>query len=49
VDISGKDRLELRVTDGGDGINSDHADWANPRVSCSNSVSLRLNGNLARP
>ncbi|MBC7328445.1 NPCBM/NEW2 domain-containing protein [bacterium] len=28
VDITGVKTLELRVTDGGDGINADHADWA---------------------
>jgi len=28
VDLSGKKRIELRVTDGGDGKNYDHADWA---------------------
>ncbi|WP_307543159.1 glycoside hydrolase family 97 catalytic domain-containing protein [Streptomyces sp. V3I8] len=27
VDVSGVQRLTLRVTDGGDGINFDHADW----------------------
>jgi alpha-galactosidase len=28
LDISGVDILELRVGDAGDGINADHADWA---------------------
>ncbi len=28
VDLTGAKRLTLRVTDGGDGINYDHADWA---------------------
>ena len=28
VNLTGASRLELRVGDGGDGINSDHADWA---------------------
>lgn len=28
LDISGINKLELVVTDGGDGINADHADWA---------------------
>jgi hypothetical protein len=28
LDISGIDKLELRVGDAGDGINADHADWA---------------------
>lgn len=30
VDISGTKLLGLEVTDAGDGINSDHADWFNP-------------------
>jgi hypothetical protein len=32
VDISGVTELKIRATDGGDGINSDHADWADARV-----------------
>ncbi|MEU9745420.1 glycoside hydrolase family 97 catalytic domain-containing protein [Streptomyces niveus] len=32
VDVSGVGRLTLRVTDGGDGIDSDHADWADARL-----------------
>ncbi|GBF06812.1 glycosyl hydrolase family protein [Deinococcus aerius] len=35
VDVAGKQRLTLTVTDAGDGINSDHADWAAAKVSCS--------------
>lgn len=31
VDISGIDKLALLVTDGGDNINYDHADWADAR------------------
>lgn len=31
VDLTGVQRLELRVTDGGDGIDSDHADWGQAR------------------
>ncbi len=34
VPISGKSTLELRVTDGGDGLEYDHADWADARVTC---------------
>ncbi|OQX77889.1 MAG: hypothetical protein B6D61_06500, partial [Bacteroidetes bacterium 4484_249] len=33
LDVTGVNELELRVTDGGDGINSDHADWAGVKVS----------------
>ncbi|MBG9735369.1 NPCBM/NEW2 domain-containing protein [Paenibacillus alvei] len=32
VNLSGKNELKLVVTDGGDGINSDHADWVNARL-----------------
>ncbi|QJE98610.1 glycoside hydrolase family 97 catalytic domain-containing protein [Luteolibacter luteus] len=31
VDLTGKKIIELRVTDGGDGKNYDHADWAEAR------------------
>jgi alpha-glucosidase len=31
VDLSGKKVIELRVTDGGDGKNHDHADWADAK------------------
>ena len=34
VDVSGRRQLSLVVTDGGDGVNSDHADWADARVTC---------------
>jgi alpha-galactosidase len=34
ADLTGATTLLLAVTDGGDGINSDHADWANPQVTC---------------
>lgn len=32
--VTGKQELRLVVTDAGDGINYDHADWANPRIFC---------------
>lgn len=32
VDITGVNQLSLVVTDAGDGINNDHADWANARI-----------------
>ncbi|MET0235879.1 MAG: NPCBM/NEW2 domain-containing protein, partial [Kibdelosporangium sp.] len=34
VDITGVQVLSLRVSDGGDGKNFDHADWANAHLSC---------------
>ena len=35
VNITGKNVLELVTTDGGDGVNYDHGDWANARITCS--------------
>jgi alpha-galactosidase len=29
------ENLRLVITDAGDGINSDHGDWASPRITCS--------------
>ena len=34
ADVTGAQVVRLVVTDGGDGIDSDHADWADVRVSC---------------
>jgi alpha-glucosidase len=34
VDVTGIRMLSLRVTDGGDGKNFDHADWAMARLAC---------------
>jgi len=34
ADLGGATLLRLVVTDAGDGNNSDHADWAAPRLSC---------------
>ncbi|TDO50824.1 alpha-glucosidase (family GH31 glycosyl hydrolase) [Kribbella sp. VKM Ac-2527] len=36
VDVSGGQTLTLQVTDAGDGITSDHADWAEARLTCAN-------------
>jgi hypothetical protein len=35
INIAGHTQLELAVADGGDGINYDHADWANAQLTCS--------------
>jgi alpha-galactosidase len=35
VPTAGVNAMELRVTDGRNGIDYDHADWAEPQVSCS--------------
>lgn len=32
--VTGKSQLRLVVTNGGDGINYDHADWADARLTC---------------
>ncbi|MGW0632718.1 NPCBM/NEW2 domain-containing protein [Streptomyces sp. NPDC002758] len=34
ADVTGAEVVRLVVTDGGDGIDSDHADWADARISC---------------
>ncbi|MFN8579355.1 MAG: NPCBM/NEW2 domain-containing protein, partial [Gemmatimonadaceae bacterium] len=34
VTLSGRNELRLVVTNGGDNINYDHADWAIPRITC---------------
>jgi len=36
ADITGAQHLDLVVGDGGDGNGSDHADWANARLTCAN-------------
>ncbi|MFE1763461.1 NPCBM/NEW2 domain-containing protein [Streptomyces angustmyceticus] len=34
ADLTGGSRLRLVVTDGGNGMDSDHADWGGPRITC---------------
>ncbi|MFE0461894.1 NPCBM/NEW2 domain-containing protein [Kitasatospora sp. NPDC058965] len=34
ADLTGADQVHLVVTDGGDGNNSDHADWLQPVLTC---------------
>ncbi|MFD0342216.1 NPCBM/NEW2 domain-containing protein [Streptomyces sp. NPDC127117] len=34
ADVSGAQVVSLVVTDGGDGVDSDHADWADLRITC---------------
>ncbi|MEW1748191.1 NPCBM/NEW2 domain-containing protein [Streptomyces angustmyceticus] len=34
ADLTGGSRLRLVVGDGGNGIDSDHADWGGPRITC---------------
>ncbi|MFI2760770.1 NPCBM/NEW2 domain-containing protein [Streptomyces echinatus] len=34
ADVTGAQVVRLVVTDGGDGVDSDHADWADARLSC---------------
>jgi alpha-galactosidase len=34
ADLTGATTLLLAVSDGGDGITSDHADWVNPQITC---------------
>lgn len=35
VDITGRNELQLKVTDGGNGAGYDHADWADAKLTCS--------------
>jgi alpha-galactosidase len=34
ADVTGARLVRLVVTDAGDGIDSDHADWGDARLSC---------------
>jgi hypothetical protein len=34
LDVTGKNELRLVVTNGGDNVDYDHADWANARLTC---------------
>ena len=34
ADVTGAQVVRLVVTDGGDGIDSDHADWADAQLTC---------------
>jgi hypothetical protein len=34
LDVTGKNELRLAVTNGGDNVDYDHADWANARLTC---------------
>ncbi|MDF1571233.1 MAG: NPCBM/NEW2 domain-containing protein [Bacteroidales bacterium] len=51
VDITGIDKLALLVLDGGNGINYDHADWANARIEakCESIKSIAITGGDAAP
>jgi len=42
ADITGATKLYLVVTDGGDNLNYDHADWINPTIYKANGDSLKL-------
>lgn len=34
ADVSGGEQMELRITDGGDGVGNDHGDWGGARLAC---------------
>lgn len=40
VDVTGKEELVLSVRDGGDNNHSDHADWADARLTCKGTPSV---------
>lgn len=42
LNLRGKRELRLVVRDAGDGINYDHADWANPQVRCEDNPAADL-------
>jgi alpha-galactosidase len=44
VDITGRIDVRLAVAGGTDTTNSDHADWANARVTCSSTVASTVEG-----
>jgi endonuclease YncB( thermonuclease family) len=43
TNLAGKNQLQLVVTDAGDGISYDHADWADARVTCGSVVPVATN------
>ena len=49
VDLNGVKSLELRVTDGGDGNDSDHADWLNARLTATAPLDHLLPPNRRSP
>jgi hypothetical protein len=48
VNVSGVQNLRLAVTDAGDGLSYDHADWASPMLACS-SAAAPTNINYSGP
>ncbi|GEM84827.1 NPCBM/NEW2 domain-containing protein [Meiothermus hypogaeus] len=40
VDVTGRQQLRLVISDGGDNVYYDHANWANARLVCAGSTSL---------
>jgi hypothetical protein len=47
IDISGTSKLRLYCTDAGDGINSDHATWANARMDTKSLLPVKPLGKLS--
>ncbi|MBC8108050.1 MAG: NPCBM/NEW2 domain-containing protein [Anaerolineae bacterium] len=43
IDVTGKQELRLIVTDGGNGADSDHADWANARLLKNSAPAFAVN------
>ncbi len=44
LNVGGKSELRLLVTDGGNGIGSDHADWADARLTCTDTTAPVVSG-----
>jgi glucose/arabinose dehydrogenase len=49
VDVSGKSELQLIVTDAGDWISYDHADWAGARIECGTTSNGAPTATIAAP
>jgi hypothetical protein len=49
VDTTGKTELRLVMTDAGDGVDSDHADWADARIDCGQAANLPPVPNIDSP
>lgn len=44
VNVAGISILQLKITDAGDGINSDHGDWCNARIVTNSDIQMGSTG-----
>jgi glucose/arabinose dehydrogenase len=47
IDVTGRSKMQLVVTDAGDGMDNDHADWANARLVSSSSSAAAASSSVA--